>query len=941
METLLRFGPFRLLPARRLLLDGDRPLRIGSRAFDLLVILVERAGQIVSSSDLMAEVWRDTVVEAGSVRMHIAVLRKALGDGGGGARYIVNVPLKGYMFVAPVTRSHDEGPPVASGPPPVLDAPARADTLPALLTRVIGRDGAVEDLIRRLPRSRCVSLVGSGGIGKTTVALSVAHALSPAYPDGALFVELGEVTDPRRVPASLASALGVAVQSDQPVQGLAAFLRTRQALVVLDNCEHVIADVAAMVEPLLAAAPLVHFLVTSREPMRIQGEWVQRLSSLDAPDDWQELTPGQALGYSAVQLFVERASASADLFKFGPAEVPAVCELCQRLDGLPLAIEIAASSIDRLGLQGLTTTLGSHLGRLIRGRRTALPRHQTLRATLDWSHALLSPSEQVLFRRLAVFANAFTLPAVEAVCAHGVTDGDVPADIVGDLSSLVGKCLVSADISGPVVLYRLLETTREYARERLGDCPEAAAVRRRHSAFVLALFTEAEATRADGALGAWQSRIAPSIGDLRAALAWGFSEGGDEDEAIALAAVSAPVWFDFSFMAEYREIAERALAVLSNRPDGADSAAAMKIHEALGHALWHTSGGGPAMAAAFTRALEIAERLGSSVYQQRALWGLWLICNTKGDSAGSVRMAERFGQITGAGTDESGPTHDRMMALSLHFHGEQARARRHAQRVLDRQSKVNRIAQNSGFQFDQRVAALTVLSRTLWIHGLPDQALQHGEMAVAEALDVGHALSLCYALANGAIPAAFWAGDLAAASRYTRLLLTRATEHSLVFWRAFGEGYDLLLAPAEEDARSARRSLARLTNPATSPLLLDTLCTIDSRLFDERMVARVGVSGWCAPELMRLHAHWQLDRSEIDVDAAQALIADALALAERQQAPGWQLRCAESLARLDRGRQRNGPWHAHLVSLARGFTEGLDSKDLRRVEAFLAASTAP
>lgn len=933
MDTQLRFGPFRLLPRRRLLLDGDRPLRIGSRAFDLLVILVERAGEIIPNTELMARVWHDAVVEPGSLRMHIAALRKALGDGGTADRYIVNVPLRGYVFASPVTRTASDDPPAATAPAPVLDAPARAATLPALLTRLIGRRAAVEDLIRRLPHTRCVSLVGAGGIGKTTVALAAAHAMSASYPDGALFVELGEVTDAHRVPAALASALGVAVQPADPVQGLVAYLRDKHTLVVLDNCEHVIADVASMVERLLTAAPQVHLLITSREPMRIPGEWVQRLASLDTPEDWQGLTAAQALAFPAVQLFAERASASLDDFTLGEAEVPLVCALCHRLDGLPLAIEIAAASIDRLGLKGLTTTLGSRLSGLIRGRRTALPRHQTLRATLDWSHELLCSSEQVLFRRLSVFAAAFTFDAVRAVASDGA------GDVATDLSNLVGKCLVAADISGPVVLYRLLETSREYARERLAESPEAAQVRRRHAAYVLALFTEAEGTRTRGPLAAWQARIAPSLGDLRAALAWSFSDVGDVAEGIELAAVSAPVWFDFSLMAEYRELAERALALLATRPGGPDSAAAMKIHEAYGHALWHTRGSGPAMATSFTRALEIAERLGSSEYQQRALWGLWLICNTTGDSAGSVRMAERFGRITGPGTDDSGPTHDRMLALALHFHGEQARARHHAQRVLDHQSKVNRIAQNSGFQFDQRVAALTVLARTLWIHGHADLALRHGEMAVTEAQDVGHALSLCYALANGAIPAAFWAGDLAAASRYNQLLQARATEHSLVFWQAFGEGYQLLLAPSDEhEAPTSRRTLASLTNPATSPLLLDTLCTIDGRLFDARMVERVGLSGWCAPELMRLHGHWLLQQDGRGAaDAAHARFCDAFALAERQQAAGWALRCAESLARLERDQGRDGPWHARLATLAAGFTEGRDATDLRRIEALLAS----
>ena len=936
MDTTLRFGPFRLMPRRRLLLEGERPLRLGSRAFDLLVVLVERAGEIVPQAELMAQVWRDAVVESGSLRMHIAALRKALGDGTE-ARYIVNVPTKGYMFVSPVQASGDTAPPPAQSPAPALDTPARADTLPALLTRLVGRQDAVEDLIRRLPRHRCVTLVGAGGIGKTTVALAVAHAVHAAYAHGVCFVELGELSDARRVPAALASALGVAVMPQDPVQGVTAFLRDKNLLVVLDNCEQVIGAVAEMAERLLADAPQVHLLATSREPMRIPGEWVQRLASLDVPSDGVPLGPAQALAYPAVQLFVERALASQDDFVLGDAEVPLVCALCRRLDGLPLAIEIAAASIDRLGLQGLSATLGSQLSGLLRGRRTALPRHQTLRATLDWSHALLSPSEQVLYRRLALFAKTFPLPAVVAVCQDDADPG--AADVAADMSSLVGKCLVSADISGPTVMYRLLETTRAHAAERLEAHPEATDVRRRHAGYVLAVFRDAEATRASGPLADWQARHAPAMADLRAAIRWSFTQPDALDTGVALTALSAPAWFDFSLMAEYRELAETALARLAERPGGADSADAMKIHEAYGHALWHTRGSGPEMAATFARALEIAERLGAAGHEQRAVWGLWLVCNTTGDSAGSVRLAERFGRITGEGTGDSGPTHDRMMALSLHFHGEQARARHHAQRVLDHQSHVNRVAQNSGFQFDQRVAALTVLARSLWIHGFPEQALAHGEAAVQEALAVGHALSQCYALANGAIPAAFWAGDLAAASRYTRLLLTRATEHSLVFWQAFGEGYDLLLAPEDAgDGEPRPPSLDRLVNPATSPLLKDTLCTIDARLFDATVRDRVGVSGWCAPEMLRLEGEWRLQQHGAAArDDARRLFEAGLEQARQQDALAWELRCVASLARLEHAGGAAGPWAARLRTVARRFTEGRDTHDLRRVDALLAA----
>ena len=255
-DHVLSFGPFRLMPSQRMLLEGERPLRLGSRAFDILVTLAERAGEVVSNGELMARVWPNTVVEPGALRVHLFGLRKALGDGRGEQRYIVNVPQQGYCFVAPVERAAARVRPAADDQQAATQAPeqhavfdaAAIAPLPVLLTRVVGRDELVGNLVRELPTRRCVTFVGTGGIGKTTLAIAVAHGLAPAFGEQVLFVGLAPLEDPRLVSDTLASALGIAALVSDPVRGICAYLRDKRMLFVIDNCEHLIDSVSQLVE---------------------------------------------------------------------------------------------------------------------------------------------------------------------------------------------------------------------------------------------------------------------------------------------------------------------------------------------------------------------------------------------------------------------------------------------------------------------------------------------------------------------------------------------------------------------------------------------------------------------------------------------------------------------------------------------------------------------
>jgi predicted ATPase/DNA-binding winged helix-turn-helix (wHTH) protein len=475
MAPEISFGPFCLLPGQRVLLEAGRPVGIGSRALDLLVALVDRAGHLVTKEELISRVWPNVTVSDGNLKTQIAALRSALGDGRDGARYVVSTPGRGYCFVAPIVRS--SGPRWSPTPAASLDSPI---DLPVSAARLIGRGGIVQELHRGLWKHRFVTIVGPVGIGKTAVALAVAEALEASCKFSVCFVDLSQLSSQSRVVGALASALGVATSGADATERVIAFLRGRQMLVVLDCCDRVVDEAAVLAERMLEGSPGVRILATSREALRAEGEVVCRLSPLETPLDPDRLTAIEALTFPAIQLFVERASWNIDDFELNDADAPVVAEICRRLDGVPLAIELAAGHVHAFGARGVAAVLGDRFRLLMRGRRTAPQRHKTLGAALDWSYEALSEAERAVLRRLSVFAGAFTLDAACAMSTDAATSAPEVAEIVG---SLVAKSLLQADVTTLCCFYRLLETTRAYIEEKLAQSGEMHYVACRYAEF--------------------------------------------------------------------------------------------------------------------------------------------------------------------------------------------------------------------------------------------------------------------------------------------------------------------------------------------------------------------------------------------------------------------------------------------------------------------------
>jgi predicted ATPase len=466
------FGPFRLLPAKRVLLQDGRPVQLGGRAFDLLACLVQHAGRVIANDELMAQVWPNIHVDENTLRVHIAALRRTLDDGSSGNRYIANAPGRGYSFVTPVSRERVDSADTMSA------AHRPASNLPISLTRVIGRDEIIASLAAQVRARRFLTILGPGGVGKTTVAVAIAEALADAYADGIRFVGLGSLVEPALVSATVLAAFGGTPTESDATMSLTTLLRDKRVLIVLDNCEHVVQPAAALAVTLLQAVPGVAILATSREALRAEGEWVQRLPSLAVPAKEERLSAAEALTFAAVQLFNERAMASVNGFVLTDEEVPVAVDICRRLDGIPFAIELAAARMDVYGLRGLATLITDRLLLAARGRRTAQPRHQTLSALLDWSYDLLSETEAAVLRRLSVFADDFSLDAAKAVA------GDIAgAALTDQLVGLIQKSLIVADLADDGTRYRLLTTTRLYALEKLRAAGEERHAVERHDEY--------------------------------------------------------------------------------------------------------------------------------------------------------------------------------------------------------------------------------------------------------------------------------------------------------------------------------------------------------------------------------------------------------------------------------------------------------------------------
>ena len=473
-----RFGRFELSISERVLRRDSRVLPLGDRALGILTYLADRPGEVIAKQELIDHVWSDVTVEEGSLRVHVAAIRKALGDGQFGNRYIANIKGRGYAFVGTVV-------PLAGGTENRNAKFPHQGRLSVRPIMMIGREKVVSEVSDKLRNERFVTLLGPGGIGKTTIALAVARAVAEEFAGKVHFVDLESLTDPRHVVGAIATSLGLALKSKDPSLELVDLVRSQKLLIILDSCEHVSETVALLAEQLNQESEQVYLLTTSRELLKVGSEHCCRVLPLDFPPDGSEQTANAVLRYPAAQLLARRVAARAGSFVLTDKEAPFIAEMCRKLDGIPLAIELAAGQVAAVGLNDTASRLMSRLELLKLSHRTALPRHRTLKATLDWSYDLLSAAEKIVFRRVAPFVGHFTLEGARHVVGElGIGTGEIFDAIAG----LVEKSLIATRIDETQAQYRLLDTTRAYAVEKLEEHAEVDVVLRRHAEYVAGYF---------------------------------------------------------------------------------------------------------------------------------------------------------------------------------------------------------------------------------------------------------------------------------------------------------------------------------------------------------------------------------------------------------------------------------------------------------------------
>ena len=920
MKASFTFGPFELIPERSVLLQNGENIHVGSRALSLLTILVQNKGAIISGADLIAQIWPDTNVGESNLRVHLAALRRILSNAGCQDGCIVTLPGRGYQFTLPVTHRK------------TTDHQKNCSNVPALLGKLIGREQVIQEILCDLADQRIMSIVGSGGIGKTSVALATAERAIEMYSDGVFFVDLTSLTASSPFSFALASSLRLSSSSGADETAVFNYLRERDTLIIFDNCEHVIEAAAPFAEKILRECPNVHLLATSREPLRTEGEFVKRLLPLQAPSLGDaSLTAVEALAFPAVQLFVERASSGVAGFSLTDEDAPALALLCNKLDGIPLAIELAAARVDLFDIRTLTNQLDDCLELLTRNRRTAQERHRTLRATLDWSYGLLSEGEQLLLARLSVFRSEFDRDAALMVATdHSMTKGR----IWESLPNLVAKSLLVMSNEGSTPLFRLLDSTRAYAADKLGDGPGANSVRRLHAEYIRGK-TLSLAPKNGFVVKSQQESHSKMVDELRAAIAWAFSAKGDPELGIEVIASSAYLWFQLSLFEEFKAHADRALEAISGTPKA--SIAELRLLLARGPALYETLGAVPELFSTATRALELDKQLDDRLGISGALHNLWRYHHGLGEYSRSLEVALQIEEYVGG--DPQQVWWNPLKALSLLYLGDLKECRSVLSEIED-QVTISDNGIRGAYDYNLAVLVKGALARVLWLQGFPEDAVRVAEESVAAALETKQSVAICFALSIAGCPINIWNRNLEDAERNLSLLQEHARLSSSLYWKQYVDVFRLGVSAAESQPTDRQFKAGRQQS------------NWDYRHWENFSVLGLGFapvllvqraksapSWWCAPEVLRLEAVRMHGEGKLQARADVCrLLQQSLEVAQRQQALSWELRTATTVLELAHTGDEITQAKRLLKETMSDFAAGFNSYDFRRAEALLERS---
>jgi predicted ATPase/DNA-binding winged helix-turn-helix (wHTH) protein len=936
-ELVFSFGSYRLVPSRQLLLLENHPIKLGGRAFELLRLLVQRGGELVSKEELMAAAWPGIFVHESNLKVNMSNLRRLLGDTKLNPSYLATVVGRGYRFIAPVhTRI---------GAVEDRDAIAESPGLGHLPPQghVVGREAELVDVLTALHCEQHVTLVGAGGIGKTTVAIAAAHAYADMCLDGLCLVDLSTIDDPTLLPVALVTALGIRGNPEDSFTAVLDHLISRRMLVILDNCEHVLPAATIFARRLASANGLSKVLATSREPLGFDKEFMIRIGPLAVPDIETALPLQRAISFPTVELFVSRALEWAG-YQVGDADCDAVVSICRSVEGLPLAIELAAAQLEKYSPSELLTMLDRHASFANPRPRGVVPRHETLLATIDWSYRLLPQREAAIFRLVSAFADSFDLE--DAVHIAGAVGLD-PIDVVAGLGGLVAKSLLSAEVNGPGLRYRQLDSTRHYAAEKRRIDRADPLILKYHAQRILEIFKKSEDEWHWLETGDWTRRYVSRLADLRAALAWAFGADGDTMLGIKLTVAAIPLWSETSILSEAQERTEVALKLARNIP--CDDLLKAKLACSRAWSLFYSKMR-KEIEDAWWDAIGFARRANSLEYEQRGLEGLAYYLMEVGELDEAISCLEKSERLSAQHRDWSAaPEGDRAIAWAKAHRGDFVESGQVLDRLAIQHSFTGKRATMAGQEVIRFVAIRCYLTFIAWMTGRADYADIVARDAVEQAGRAGHWLSQSNALGLAALPLALETGNIALLEHYSALMQRNMDREIIPRWVPVHQYFSGLLGYLKGDGEAYREVRDAIDHMIECRYLLRigmyiaglARVLLDRGLLDEasdtislafQFQERQG-ERWCRSELMRVDA--AIRHRAGDHAAAERMWKDAVNEACAIGAKSFGLRAANDLAAHYIDTRRSSEAVALLEPLYREFKEGFDTQDLRAASQLL------
>jgi predicted ATPase/DNA-binding winged helix-turn-helix (wHTH) protein len=930
----LYWGNFHLSTLDRSLTSAGKRVSIGGRSFDLLLALLIRAGQVVTQEELVAAVWPNVTVENYNLRAQVSGLRRVLADASGGVRHIVNVPGRGYTFTSKVRSS---GNPAKS---------AETVNLPPRLSNIVGRDEAIKSLSERLLRQRFLTVVGTGGIGKTTVAVAVAHSLARRQDftsEACYFVDLSSLTNPSLLANSVAAAIGCVSLGTEPEAAIHKFLLQRRTLIILDNCEHVIDAAAYFCERLFLQVPSVYLVATSREALRAEGENVYSLAPLESPVD-DNTTAKSVLEWPAVQLFMERAKAGGYNDDISDNDAQIIAQICRRLDGIALAIELVASRIGTYGVVGTADLLAKGAEWRLPGKRSAPPRQETLLGMLEWSFSLLSNLEQLIFCRLSVFVGRFSLEAAQTVAADIHLD---KALVENAINGLVSKSLLATSPDGSS-RYNLLYTSRYYAAKKLRETGNPREISEKHAIYYLSLLRNSDVA-GDPFEGLTISYYDSQMGDLVHALEWSFSDAGDTSVGLELSSLAAPIFLKRSDISECQYWCRTALRHLRYHDIG--SRLELKLQESLALSSNHIWGNRIEVRAALERCLELCQILGDKDHELYLLAVFNVFLTREGDFKSALGVAQRsFLLAKESGGNAEEVLAEWMLSAACHLAGDQVASLRHAKQGFKLAPNVDMKKMNT-FAFDLR--ARIAMSRATWLLGLADQARATVMETIAAAEKYNHPVSYSMTLVH-CIPVLLWLGDYSTARNYVETVVALTQKHSLPIQAvALALKGELLVQTGDaqrgtEILAEAQSALDKEHFQMTSSSALRALSegflalgdtTAALKTIDAALARAVEQDDklWL-PDIFRSRGEILLAQPQPDFRGAEMALLQSLELSRQQSVLSFELRAALPLATIWSNAARGDEAKAMLGGVFDRFTEGFGTKDLLAAGNFLSGT---